>query len=121
MQWASIELMSGLKSTEERNASWQLFSKNLKAHGPWWFEEPGSQAVDFLFSDDVDSAIEKAKEDLAQPLASWPTRGEVWEDPIFAQITSDPEVTARLSELKREKLAAREQINEMLQAPEWTQ
>ena len=121
MQWASIELMSGFKNTQERNAAWQLFSQSLKAHGSWWFEDPRSQAMDFLFSGDVDSAIEKAKEDLALPLATWPTRGDSWEDPIFAQVTSDPEVAARLSELKREKLVAREQIEEMLQEPEWAQ
>ncbi|MGB7452930.1 MAG: tetratricopeptide repeat protein, partial [Lysobacterales bacterium] len=119
MQWASIELMSGFKSTEEVIDIWQIFSRNLKAQGPWWFDEPGNQSADFLFSGDLDSAIEKAREDLAQPLSSWPIRGEVWDDPIWAQITSEPEIAARLSELKREKQMAREQINDMLQGPEW--
>jgi len=119
MQWASIELMTGFRSIEERTAAWQQFSKNLKAQGPWWFENPGDQAVDLLFSGDLDAAIEKAKEDLAQPLANWPIRGELWKDPIWLQITSDPDFAARLSEMKREKQAARELISEMLQGPEW--
>jgi len=121
MQWASIELMSGFKSTEDRNTAWRTFSQNLRAHGTWWFEDLGNQAEDLLFTGNVEAAIEKAKEDLAQPLSNWPIRGEIWDDPIFAQITSDPEITARLSEMKREKQIARELIEEMLQGPEWAQ
>jgi tetratricopeptide (TPR) repeat protein len=119
MQRASIELMSGFKSPEERKSAWQVFARNLRANGPWWFEEPWDQAEDFLFMGDLDSAIAKAMEDLAQPLASWPIRGEVWEDPIWEPITSNPEIAARLAELKQEKQRAREQIREMLQGPEW--
>jgi hypothetical protein len=121
MQWAGIELMSGFKSTEERNTAWQKFSQNLRAHGSWWFEDLFNQAEDLLFTGNIDAAIEKAKEDLAQPLSNWPIRGEIWNDPIFEQITSDPEITARLSEMKREKQMARELIEEMLQGPEWAQ
>jgi TolB-like protein len=121
MQWASIELMSGFKSMQERNAAWQAFAQNLRAQGSWWFDSPGDQSKDFLFSGDLDSAIEKAREDLAQPLASWPIRGDTWEDPIWAPITSDPQIATRMAEMKREKEQAREQINEMLQGPEWNQ
>jgi len=119
MQWASIELMSGFSSPEERKAAWQVFAKNLRTQGPRWFADPFEQAADFLFMGDLVSAIVKAQEDLAQPLASWPIRGEVWDDPTWAPITSNPEVAARLAEMKQEKQQAREQINEMLQGPEW--
>ncbi len=121
MQWVSIELMSGFRSAEERKSAWQVYAQNLRANGSWWFEEPGDQAVDFLYMGDLDSAIEKAKEDLAKPLASWPIRGEAWDNPIWVPITSNPEIAARLSEMKREKQQAREQITEMLQGPEWQQ
>ena len=121
MQWVSIELMSGFKSKQERNAAWQAFARNLRAQGSWWFENPSEQAIDFLFSGELDAAIEKAAEDLAQPLASWPIRGETWDEPVWAPITSDPQIAARLSEMKREKQQAREQINEMLQGPEWNE
>jgi len=121
MQWVSIELMSGFRGAEARKSAWQVFAQNLRANGSWWFKEPGDQAVDFLYMGDLDSAIEKAKEDLAKPLASWPIRGEAWDNPIWLPITSNPEIAARLSELKREKQLAREQITEMLQGPEWQQ
>ena len=121
MQWVSIELMSGFRSPEERKLVWQVFAQNLRAHGPWWFDDPIDQAVDFLFMGDLDSAIDKAREDLAQPLAVWPIRGETWDSPTWDPITSNPEIATRLSEIKREKQLAREQINEMLQGPEWQQ
>ena len=121
MQWVSIELMSGFKSPEERKLVWQVFAQNLRAHGPWWLENPVDQAVDFLFMGDLDSAIERAREDLAQPLASWPVRGDAWNSPTWDPITSNPEIAVRLSEMEREKQQAREQISEMLQGPEWQQ
>jgi TolB-like protein/Tfp pilus assembly protein PilF len=121
MQWASIELMSGFTSPEERQSAWQVFAQNLRANGPWWFEHPYEQAVDAMFMGDLDSAIEKAREDLAQPLASWPIRGDSWDSPMWDPITSNPEVATRLSEMEREKQQARNQINEMLQGPEWQQ
>jgi len=120
-QWVSIELMSGFKSFEERKSVWQVFAQNLQAHGPWWFDDPIDQAVDFLFMGDLDSAIEKTREDLAKPLASWPVRGEFWDSPTWDPITSNPGIAARLAEMEREKLQAREQISEMLQGPEWNQ
>jgi tetratricopeptide (TPR) repeat protein len=119
MQWVSIELMSGFKSPEERKAAWEPFASNLRANGSWWFENPIDQAVDFYFMGDLDSAIAKALEALAQPLSSWPIRGEEWEDPIWAPLTSDPEIAARLSQMKREKQQGREQIAAMLEGPEW--
>ena len=121
MQWVSIELMSGFRSPEERKLVWQVFAQNLRAHGSWWLEDPVDQAVDFLFMGDLDSAIEKAREDLVQPLAAWPIRGDAWDNPTWDPITSNPEIAARLSEMEREKQQAREQINEMLQGPEWNQ
>jgi TolB-like protein len=121
MQWASIELMSGFTSPKERQSAWQVFAQNLRANGSWWFENPYEQAVDAMFMGDLDSAIEKAREDLAQPLASWPIRGDSWDSPMWDPITSNPEVATRLSEMEREKQQARNQINEMLQGPEWQQ
>jgi len=121
MQWASIELMSGFRSPEDRKSAWQVFAQNLRSNGSWWFEDLGAQATDFLFMGDLDSAIEKAREYLAQPLASWPTRAEAWDSPTWEPITSNPEIAALLSDLKREKQQGREQISEMLQAPEWRQ
>jgi len=119
MQWVSIELMSGFRSPEERKAAWEPFAKNLRANGSWWLDDPIDQTVDYFFMGDLDAAIEEAREDLAQPLATWPIRGEVWSDPIWAPITSDPEIAARLSEMKREKQQGREQIMAMLEQPEW--
>jgi len=121
MQWVSIELMTGFRSPEERKLVWQKFAQNLRAHGPWWFDNPADQSIDFLFMGDLESAIEKAREDLAQPLATWPIRDDSWDSPTWHPITSDPEIAARLSEIKREKQQARIQINEMLQGPEWNQ
>jgi TolB-like protein len=121
MQWASIELMSGFKSPEERKEAWGKFARNLREHGSWWFDEPNAQSIDFLFMGDLDSAVQKAQEDLAQPLSSWPTRGDSWNDPIFAAITTDPEISARLSELDREKQQVRGRIREILRGPEWNQ
>jgi hypothetical protein len=121
MQWASIELMSGFRNPEEVKSTWTAYAQNLRENGSWWFENPFEQAADFMYMGDLDSAIEKALEDLAQPLATWPLLVDEWEDPIWAPITSDPAIAARLSELKREKQQTREQINEMLQGPEWTQ
>jgi TolB-like protein/Tfp pilus assembly protein PilF len=119
MQWVSIELMSGFRSPEERKAAWEPFANNLRTNGSWWFDDPLDQAVDFFFMGDLDAAIEKLREDIAQPLATWPVRAQEWSDPIWSPITSDPEVTARLSEMNREKQQAREQIMAMLEEPEW--
>ncbi|MDX2427773.1 MAG: tetratricopeptide repeat protein [Xanthomonadales bacterium] len=121
MQWVSIELMSGFRSPEERKLVWQKFAQNLRANAPWWFDDPVDQSIDFLFMGDLESAIEKAREDLAQPLATWPIRDDSWDSPTWHPITSDPGIAARLSEIKREKQQARIQINEMLQGPEWQQ
>jgi TolB-like protein len=121
MQWVSIELMSGFASPEERKSAWEPYAQNLRAHVSWWFEDPIDQAVDQFFMGDLDSAIKKAQEDLAQPLSTWPTRGEEWADPTWAPITSNPEIAARLSEMKQEKQQTRKQISEMLKGPEWTQ
>jgi hypothetical protein len=119
MQWVSIELMSGFKSPEERKAAWAPFAINLRANGSWWFDDPLDQTVDFFFMGDLDSAVEKLREDIAQPLATWPIRGQEWSDPIWAPITSGPEIAARLSEMEREKQQAREKILAMLDKPEW--
>lgn len=120
-QWASIDLMTGFKSPQERKAKWEVFARNLRSNGDWWFDDAMSQATDFLYMGDLDSATEKALEDLAQPLSSWPIRGDDYESLIWAPVTSNPEIAARLSEMKREKQQVREQINEMLQGPEWNQ
>jgi tetratricopeptide (TPR) repeat protein len=121
MQWVSIELMTGFSSPEERKSAWEKYAQNLRAHGSWWLESAMDQAVDLFFMGDLDAAIKKTQEDLAQPLSTWPIRGEEWADPIWTPITSNPEIAARLFEMKQEKQQAREQINEMLQGPEWTQ
>ena len=121
MQFVSIMLMSGFKSPEERKSAWEPYARNLRAHGSWWFEDSVDQAVDLFFMGDLDAAIKKTQEDLAQPLMTWPVRGEEWEDPMWAPITSNPEIAARLSEMRQEKQQLRKQINEMLQGPEWTQ
>jgi len=120
MQWASIELMSGFSNPEERKAAWEPFARNLRANGSWWFNEPYEQAIDFFYMGDLDAAIEKARADLAQPLSSWPITIDEWEDPIWAPITANPDITARLSELKREKQQGREQIAAMLEGQQWT-
>ena len=120
MQWVSIELMTGFSSPEERKSAWEPYARNLRAHGSWWLDDSIDQAVDLFFMGDLDSAIKKTQEDLAQPLSTWPTRGEEWAGPTWAPITSNPEIAARLSEMKQEKQQAREQINEMLQGPEWS-
>ena len=121
MQWVSIELMSGFKSPEERKSAWEPYARNLRAHGSWWLEDTIDQAVDLFFMGDLDAAIKKTQEDLAQPLMTWTVRGEEWEDPMWGPITSNPEIAARLSEMRQEKQQIRKQINEMLQGPEWTQ
>ncbi|MDH3903144.1 MAG: hypothetical protein OEU84_16205 [Xanthomonadales bacterium] len=120
MQWESIVLMSGFSSIDERSIAWEAYAQNLRANGSWWLEDPYGQAVDFLFRGDLDSAIEKAREDLAQPLSSLPVRGVFWDDPVLTPITTHPEIAARLIEMKQEKLQARKLITEMLQEPEWT-
>jgi len=119
MQWVCIELMSGFTSQEERKAAWAPFANNLRANGSWWFNDSLDQTVDFFFMGDLDSAVEKLREDIAQPITTWPIRGQEWSDPIWAPITSDPEIAARLSEMEREKQQAREKILAMLEAPEW--
>jgi len=118
-QWVSIELMSGFSTEDERKAAWEPFARNLRANGSWWLDKPYEQAIDSFFMGDLDAAIEKAREDLAQPLSAWPITVDEWEDPIWAPITADPEIAARLSELKREKQQGREQIAAMLEEPEW--
>ena len=119
MQWASIQLLSGFSNPEETKAAWESFARNLRTNGSWWFNEPYEQAIDFFYMGDLVAAIEKARADLAQPLSSWPIIVDEWEDPIWAPITADPEIAARLSQMKREKQRGREQIAAMLEEPEW--
>ena len=121
MQWVTLELMTGFLNPQEVKDKWKPFAENLRQNGTWWFDNSMSHAIDFLILGDIDSAVEKALEDLAQPLSSWPTRGDDYESPFWEPVSSNPKVAARLSEMKREKQQVHKQLIEMLQGPEWNQ
>jgi len=124
MQFAAVELMTGVRPPEERKDAWLKLSHNFDALGfPWRDKQnPGNRMVDALFTGKTDEAISIALDAfLSDPVAQHLTRGKQMELPMFADVTADPRVAARLAEWNREYQQDRKQVSEMLQQPEWQQ
>ena len=58
-------------------------------------------------------------EHLSEPLAIEVQRVERLRIPVFAELTANPRVAARMGERDKELDQAREEVREMLLQPEW--
>ena len=120
MRWAAVTLMTGFADPAETRAHWQALIEQADALDVYWRGFPMRVVEDHIMRGETQQAIEVAlNDDLSNPLATWPNRADFYRIPLYAQVTADPTVAARLADLDRQKAKVREQVSEMLQRPEW--
>ena len=122
-QWASIALMSGFETLENRKAAWDRFTAQLDAKGLPWKPDPahGSYTWDYLMNGQVDEAVDHYLQyELNEPLAENLNRHRKGLYAVFAPVYEDPRVATRLAEDAERYAALREQVRDMLHGPEWS-
>jgi TolB-like protein len=122
-QWASIALMSGFETLENRKAAWDRFTAQLDAKGLPWKHDPadGNYTWDYLMNGQVDKAVDHYLQyELNEPLAENLNRHRKRTYAVFAPVYEDPRVATRLAEDAERYAALREQVRDMLQRPEWS-
>jgi tetratricopeptide (TPR) repeat protein len=123
LQWASIGLLTGFSSPEERQAAWQAFSSEMTAIGIPWKQGPSDPNVtwDHLMNGKLEQAIEHYLEyELEEPLAKNLDRHKKLFYAMYGPVYEDPRVAAKLSEDAKRYAEVREEVREMLQRPEWS-
>lgn len=122
MQWASIGLMTGFETFENRQATWKQFTGQLDAMGfPWKRDDSDANYTwDFLMNGDLEQAIDHYLEyELNEPLARNLNRHRKFLYALYGPIYEDPRVAAGLIEDAERFAALREEVREMLRRPEW--
>jgi TolB-like protein/Flp pilus assembly protein TadD len=121
-QWASIGVMSGFETFENRKAAWQQMTGGLDELGfPWKKkEESGNYTWDHVINGDVEQAVDHFLEyELAQPVAKNLTRHRKPLYAMFAPVYEDPRVAAKLVERAERFAEVRKDVQAMLQRSEW--
>ena len=124
MQWASIVVMSGFESFENRKEAWDRFTGQLEAQGFPWKNDPadGNYTWDYLMNGEVDKAVDHYLEyELTEPLANNLDRHQKVHYAVFGPLYEDPRVAAKLAEEAERFAEVREEVRAMLQSPEWKQ
>jgi hypothetical protein len=122
MQWASIVVMSGFESFENRKAAWDRFTGQLEAQGFPWKNDPADENYtwDYLMNGEVDKAVDHYLEyELTEPLANNLDRHRKVHYAVFGPLYEDPRVAAKLAEEAERFAEVREEVRAMLQRPEW--
>jgi TolB-like protein/Tfp pilus assembly protein PilF len=122
MQWASIALMSGFESFENRKAAWEQFTTELDAQGFPWRKGPedGNRTWDDLMEGDVEQAVDHFLQyELNEPVALALNRHRRPLYALFAPVYEDPRVAAGLAKRAGRFAEVREEVRELLQQPEW--
>jgi hypothetical protein len=124
MQWASIVLMSGFESFENRKNAWLEFTAKLDEMGFPWRKDPADSNHTWhaLMTGDLEAAIEHYLEyELNEPLAQNLNRHRKRVQAIYAPVYEDPRVAAKLIEDAERYAAVRNEVRAMLQQPEWSE
>ena len=122
MQWASIVVMSGFESFENRKEAWDRFTGQLEAQGFPWKNDPADENYtwDYLMNGEVDKAVDHYLEyELTEPLANNLDRHQKVHYAVFGPLYEDPRVAAKLAEEAERFAEVREEVRAMLQRPEW--
>jgi len=123
MQWASIGLMTGFETFENRQAAWNRFTSQLDALGFPWRQDPADRnhTWNFLMNGEVEQAIDHyLKYELTEPLAGNLNRHRKPLYALYAPVYEDPRVAAKLIEDAERYAQVREEVREMLAGEEWS-
>ena len=124
MQWASIGLMTGFETFENRQAAWNRFTGQLDALGFPWRQDPADRnhTWNFLMNGEVEQAIDHyLKYELTEPLAGNLNRHRKPLYALYAPVYEDPRVAAKLIEDAERYAKVREEVREMLARDEWSE
>ena len=116
-------LMTGFDTFEARQAAWNSFTANWDKQGiPW----RNPRFWDFIWDRNINGDIETATENFLQYQMTLPVATNLWLKrdelgPFFGEMMSDPRVVASMAEFNKEYDRIREDIQGMLQEPEWNQ
>jgi len=122
MQWASIALMSGFETFENRKVAWLQFTGQLDALGIPWNRDPsdGSLTWDYVMKGETEKAIDSYLEyELTAPLARNLDRPQKLLNAVFGPVYEAPRVAAGLAADAERYAEVREEVRAMLQRPEW--
>ncbi len=120
MQMASVRLMTGFKSFEERKQAWLQIVAHWDTLGFPWRDPRNSNLMDnYIMTGDIPAAVESYLFRLNQPMARNLQRHKRIDETFYAPLYENPDVAARLAQLDTEFAELREQVAEMLQEPEW--
>lgn len=122
MQWALLDLMSGFASFEERKAAWIRFDESLARMGYPEKRDPEAeyQVWNLVMRGETEQAIEHFLEHgLATPLAEWLERPQRQFPLTLGEVYADPRVDAALNGDERRLQEFRDEVQAMLQGPEW--
>jgi len=122
MQMASVRLMTGFKTFEERQQAWLQLVSNWDAMGFPWRDPKSSTLVDnYIMTGDIPAAVENYLYRLSLPMARNLKGHKRFSKTFYAPVYEDPDVASRLAQLDTEFAQLREKVSEMLQEPEWNQ
>ncbi len=123
MQWASIGLMTGFETFENRQAAWNRFTSQLDALGFPWRQDPADRnhTWNFLMNGEVEQAIDHyLKYELTEPLAGNLNRHRKPLYALYAPVYEDPRVATKLIEDAERYARVRDEVREMLAGEEWS-
>ena len=122
IQWASLGLMAGFETLENRQAAWNQFRDAMDTVGVPWNTDPSSGNItwDFLMRGDAEQAVDHFLEyELNEPLAKNLDRHRKNFYALYGPVYEDPRVAAKLIEDAERYAELREEVREMLRQPEW--
>ncbi|MBT8050860.1 MAG: tetratricopeptide repeat protein [Gammaproteobacteria bacterium] len=122
LTWASTAAMSGFASHETREQAWIRLRDHLDSLGFPWAEDPAdpNHTWNYLMMGQNDKAVEHYLEyELNEPLANNLDRHRQPLYAVFAPIYQDPRVAARLEGDAERYAQLRNEVQRMLQGPEW--
>jgi TolB-like protein/Tfp pilus assembly protein PilF len=122
-QWASIVLLSGFETFENRKAVWDEFSGRLgESNYPWKKTSKSENYTwDYLMNGKIDQAIDHFLEhELAMPVSKNLGLHRKPLYALFAPVYEDDRVAARLIERSERFAELRRNVRTMLQQPDWS-
>jgi TolB-like protein/Tfp pilus assembly protein PilF len=107
---------------EEFGPIWATVSAYRLELAPSWDRFPGTHLTEAIMGNDLEQARRVLLEEvLPEPIAINPDRLLQLKQPLYASLTSDPEVQAAMAQRERDTEVIREEVREMLLQPEWGQ